>query len=87
MSKSSETSNDILIALNNQFFDWNSVVVEEPVTHSFKTMKGGNPLECTKSEVYLPGPNGEKQRIFIELAPQTFWGLNASYPFGTAKYK
>ena len=74
----------IFIQLKDQFFDWESIVVEEPVTHSY-TPKGGNTFESTTSKVYFPGPNGEKRPIYIELATQNFWGISPSYPYGTRK--
>ena len=71
------TTEDLFIALNDETFDWDSIVVDDPVTNSSKK---GN-FDWVTSKVYVPGPNGEKQRLFIELAKQTFWGVNPIYPF------
>ena len=65
----------IFIQLKDQFFDWESIVVEEPVTKPY-TPKRGSTFETVTSEVYFRGPNGEKHPIYVELAPQNFWGVS-----------
>ena len=87
MNKANKTETleeEIFVSLEDQrSFDWSAVVVEEPVTHSFT--KGETTIEWTTSEVYLPGPNGEKLSIYFEMAPQNFWGISGNWPFGTAQ--
>ena len=85
MSKQTKMSEGpISIRLNDLDFDWGSVVVEEPVTKPY-TPKRGSTFESVTSEVYFPGPNGEKRPIFVELAPQNFWGVSPTYPYGMRK--
>ena len=67
------------VALSEQF-DWESVVVEEPVTTSFT--KGGQTTPQTTSNIHVKGPNGEKLPLCFELEKQNIW-INSSWPYGT----
>lgn len=62
--------------------NWKNIAIEEPVTNSF-TKKGTNTtIEWTTSAAHYKGPNGEKLPIFVELPPQTTWGINGIWPIG-----
>ena len=72
------TESKHFLYLSDELFDWDSVVVEEPVTHTFN--KGNAAIEWVTSKVYFPGLNGEKKRLYFELAPQKLWcGPNYKY--------
>ena len=73
----------VTVFLDDEFFNWSEVVIDEPITRSFT--KGGSCAEWVTSDVYIPGPNGEKRSIYIELAPQNFWGVSPIYSFGISR--
>lgn len=68
-----DTNEDVFVSLETDF-DWSKVVVEEPKSYSFT--QGNNTIEWTTSDVYIPGPNGTKLPIYVELSPQKIWGFD-----------
>lgn len=73
------TNEDVFVSLETDF-DWSKVVVEEPISHSFT--KGKRTIEWTTSDVYVPGPNGVKLPIYVELAQQKIWGVGGFWGIG-----
>ena len=66
----------IVLRLNDEFFDWDKVIVEEPTSYK----RRGASTQNITSKVYFD-VEGEKRPIFIELAPQDFW-VSEIHTFG-----
>ncbi len=81
-SSSSPITDDEYFVPLGASLDISSIVIEDPITHSFK--KNDTTIEWTTSEVYSYGSNGEKRKIYIQLSKQHTFGVSGSYPLEVA---
>lgn len=77
MSKKEEF---IFVPLSQPDFNWDKVIVAEPVKNSFKG-KDGKMIEWTTSKITYHNGAG----IYMELAPQKVWGIQGTYPMNGAE--
>ena len=73
---------EVFIALQEKF-DWEKVIVDNPVTHKFT--RGKSTVEWTTSSVYVRGENNSKLPIYFELAEQNLWGVYGIWPVNLSK--
>ena len=73
----------MVLELEDQFFDWNKVIIEDPISNSY-TPKGRSSFQETTSKVYFDD-DGVKRELFIKLAPQNFFGPNPTQPLHLRK--
>ena len=69
----------VLRPKDGEFFDWNKVVIEDPISYSYNIRGRRSSLETTTSKVYFDD-NGVKRQIFIELPEQFLWNVMEIHP-------